>query len=38
MKSVLAGGTQLFTFLLNKTKSYSRRFLEVKGLVYHNIE
>jgi len=32
MKSVLADGTQLFTFLLNKTKSYSRQFLEVKGL------
>jgi hypothetical protein len=32
MKSVLAGGTQLFNFLLNKTKSYSRRLLEVKGL------
>jgi hypothetical protein len=32
MKSVLACSTQLFTFLLNKTKSYSRRFLEVKGL------
>ncbi len=32
MKSVLAGSTQLFTFLLKKTKSYSRQFLEVKGL------
>ncbi len=32
MKSMLADGTQLFTFLLNKTKSYSRQFLEVKGL------
>ncbi len=29
---MLAGVTQLFTFLLNKTKSYSRRFLEIKGL------